>query len=230
MASPWTLEKEFCGLTKTKSAHEALWRLGIINEPVSEAVFEEVQAWTRDGAETFTYRFRVLSPGPVKDVLLKAIVAFSTARSLTELSHEWVRRRQLLEQGGIRTPTLYRAQGALLVEEFIPYKLSEYLRQEPIAPKGLIDQVIQFAATLESCGFCPVAPFQGLRTDGEDVFAVDFGQDLGPPAMTARRDGRLLREAIRWLNDNRGNHPRIDERRARALYAAGTKTEGTRWT
>ena len=54
MASPWTLEKELCGLAKTRSAHEALWRLGIIGEPVSEAVFEEVQAWTRDGAETFT--------------------------------------------------------------------------------------------------------------------------------------------------------------------------------
>jgi hypothetical protein len=230
MASPWTLEKELCGLAKTRSPHEALWRLGIISDPVSEAVFEEMQGWTREGAETFTYRFRVLSPGPPKDVLLKAIVAFSTARSLTEISHEWVLRRQLLEQGGIRTPTLYRAQGAVLVEQFIPHKLSEFLRHGPLPQKGLVDQVIQFAATLESCGFCPVAPFHGLRTDGENVFAVDFGQDLGPPAVTAKHDGRLLKESIRWLNDNRGNSPRIDERRARALYAAGTKTEGTRWT
>lgn len=230
MASPWTLEKELCGLAKTRSAHEALWRLGIIGEPVPEPVFEEVQAWTRDGAETFTYRFRVLSPGPAKDVLLKAIVAFSTARSLTEISHEWVFRRQLLERSGIHTSQLYHAQGALLVEQFIPDKLSEFLRRGPQVPKSLIDQVIQFAATLESCGFCPVAPFHGLRTDGENVFAVDFGQDLGPPAMTAKRDGRLLREAIRWLNSNRGNSQPIDERRARALYAAGTKTEGTRWT
>jgi hypothetical protein len=206
--------------------------LGIISEPVPEAVFEEVQGWTREGAETFTYRFRVLSPGPPKDVLLKAIVAFSTARSLTEISHEWVRRRQLLENGGIRTPALYRAQGALLVEQFIPHKLSEFLRRGSPPPKGLIDQVVQFAATLESCGFCPVAPFHGLRTDGENVFAVDFGQDIGPPAPTAKRDGRLLREAILWLNKNRGSSQPIDERRARALYAlhaAGTEGEGTRW-
>ena len=164
---------------------------------------------------------------------MKAIVAFSTARSLTEISHEWVARRQLLELGGIRTPTLYRAQGALLVEQFIPHKLSEFLRRGPLATKGLIDQVIQFAATLERCGFCPVAAFHGLRTDGENVFAVDFGQDVGPPALTARHDGRLLRESIRWLKSNSANSQPIDERRARALYAlyvAGTGSEVTRWT
>jgi hypothetical protein len=232
MASPWTLEKELCGLTKTRSVHEALWRLGIVNEPASETVFKEVQAWTRDGAETFTYRFRVISPGPVKDVLLKAIVAFSTTRSLAEISHEWVSRRQLLEQFGIRTPTLYRAAGALLVEQFIPHKLSDYLREEPQPTKGLIDQVIQIAATLENCGFCPIAAFHGLRTDGENVFAVDCGQDLGPPGLTAKRNGRMLREAIRWLNSNCGSSQPIDERHARALFAfhaAGAKNEGRRW-
>ena len=207
MASPWSLEKELCGLAKTRSVHEALWRLGIISDPVSEAVIEEVQGWTRDGAETFTYRFRVLSPAPVKDVLLKAIVAFSTARSLTEISQEWVARRQLLELGGIRTPTLYRAQGALLVEQFIPHKLSEFLRRGPLATKGLIDQVIQFAATLERCGFCPVAAFHGLRTDGENVFAVDFGQDVGPPALTARHDGRLLREVYSMAEEQQRQQP-----------------------
>jgi hypothetical protein len=233
MASPWSLEKELCGLAKTRSVHEALWRLGITSDPVSEAVIEEVQGWTRDGAETFTYRFRVLSPAPVKDVLLKAVVAFSTARSLAEISHEWVARRQLLERDGIRTPALYRAEGALLVEQFIPHKLSEFLLRGPAATKRLHDEVIQFAATLEKCGFCPLAAFHGLRTDGKNVFAADFGQDLGPPALTARRDGRLLKEAIRWLNNNRGNSKPIDEGRAKALYAlyaAGTESEGPRWT
>ena len=43
MASPWSLEKELCGLAKTRSVHEALWRLGIISDPVSETVIEEVQ-------------------------------------------------------------------------------------------------------------------------------------------------------------------------------------------
>ena len=101
------------------------------------------------------------------------------------------------------------------------------------AATDLVDQVIHFAATLENGGFCPLAAFHGLRTDGENVFAVDFGQDLGPPALTARHDGRLLREAIRWLNSNRGSSRPIDEGRARALYAlhAGApEGEGTRWT
>jgi hypothetical protein len=70
---------------------------------------------------------------------------------------------------------------------------------------------------LERHGFSPLSPFHGLRTDGADVFAVDFGQDLGPPGVTSRRGRRLLREAIRWLNGVSGR--KVDEKRATAVYA-----------
>ena len=230
MAIPWNLERELCGLVNATSVREAIWRLGVISEPSPEAVIEEVHDWTRGGAETFIYRFRVLLPGTVHDVLLKAIVAFSTAKSLSEIGDEWVTRRQLLEHEGIRTPTLYYAGRALLVEQFIPQKLSEFLRRGPIETTPLFDQVIQFAATLEKLGFRPISLFHDLRTDGVDVFVVDFGEDLGPPALTLRRDGRLLREAIRWLKNNTASSQVIDEDRATALYAlhaADRSREGT---
>jgi hypothetical protein len=93
----------------------------------------------------------------------------------------------------------------------------------------LFDQVIRYAATLEKHGFCPMAPFHGLRTDGTDVYAVDFGQDLGPPGLTTKRGRRLLREAINWLS--KASSQAIDESRARAVFAfhvADAKSEGTR--
>lgn len=217
MAIPWSLEKELCGLVKATSVREALWRLGVISEPSSEAVIQEVHGWTRGGAETFIYRFRVLLPGTVNDVLLKAIVAFSTAKPLSEIGDEWVTRRRLLEHEGIRTPTLYYAGRALLVEQFIPEKLSDFLRRGRTETTRLFDQVIQYAATLEKLGFCPASLCHDLRTDGVDVFVVDFGQDLGPPALTSRRDGRLLREAIRWLKNNSASSQAIDEGRATAF-------------
>lgn len=233
MAIPWNLEKELCGLVKATSVREALWRLGVISEPSPEAVFEEVHDWTRGGAESFIYRFRVVLPGTVHDVLLKAIVAFSTAKSLSEIGDEWVTRRRLLEFEGIRAPTLYYAGRALLVEQFIPEKLSDFLQRGPTETTRLFDQVIQFAATLEKRGFCPISVFHDLRTDGVDVFVVDFGQDLGPPALTSRRDGRLLREAFRWLKKNSASGQTIDKGRATALYAlhaVHTSSRGTRWT
>ncbi len=190
---------------------------GIVAERSPRPKLEEVHGWKRGGAETFIYRFRVLEPDAVHDVLLKAIVAFSTARSLSELGEEWVRRRRLLEHDGIATPRLYQAGRALVVEQFIPEGLSSFLRRRPAEATHLVDQVFRYAATLEKHGFCPISPFHGLRTNGTDVFAVDFGQDLGPPGITSRRGRRLLREAIKWLSTSTSQA--IDESRAAAVYA-----------
>jgi len=217
MATPWTLEKELCGLAGTGSAVEALVSLGLVDEDSRQPRLEEVHGWIRGGAETFIYRFRVVDDLATRDVVLKAVVAFSMAKSLTQLGGEWLERRRLLEQDGIRTPRLYHAGRALIVEEFIPERLSSCLERKPAQALQLADQVIQYAAALEKHAFRPVAPFHGLRTNGSDVFAVDFGQDLGPPGLAARRGRRLLREAIRWLS--KASRSPIDENRATAVFA-----------
>jgi hypothetical protein len=231
MASQWTLEKELCGLVGAASVGEALWRLGIIPAPSPEPLLEEVHDWQRGGGETYIYRFRVVLPDSGHDVLLKAVVAFSLSRSLSELGNEWVQRRRLLEREGIRTPILYHAGRALLVEQFIPEKLSSCLRRGPADAPHLFDQVIRYAAVLERHGFCPISAFHGLRTNGTDVFAVDFGQDLGPPGLASRRGRRLLREAIKWLGS--ASRQSIDKSRASAVYAfhaADTKSKDMRWS
>lgn len=217
MATPWTLEEELCGLAGTASVAEALVGLGLVDEASHEPRLEEVHGWVRGGAETYIYRFRVVDDLASRDVMLKAVVAFSMVKSLTQLGGEWVERRRLLEQDGIRTPRLYFAGRALIVEEYIPERLSSFLEGKPAQAVQLADQVIHYAAALEKHAFRPVAPFHGLRTNGTDVFAVDFGQDLGPPGLAARRGRRLLREAIRWLN-KAGRSP-IDENRATAVFA-----------
>jgi hypothetical protein len=66
-------------------------------------------------------------------------------------------------------------------------------------------------------GFLPVCAFNGLRTDGESVYVVDFGQDLGPPGVRRPHGKGLLPEAKRWLTSV-GNQP-VDPRRAEAVYA-----------
>lgn len=234
MASPWSLQKELCGLAKARTIDEALKRLGLMEAPCSKATLEEVHGWTRSGSETFTYAFRLVLPDGAHELLLKAIVAFSLTRSLGELNNEWLRRREILASEGINTPTLHYAGKALLVEQFIPKKLSNYLKRHSSGTTRLVDQVLQLAAVLERHEFCPISPFNGLRTDGADVFVVNFGQDLGPPACAKRHDGRLLKEAIRWLEDTSGRP--VDKRRAKAVYAFHAEprhhapNEGTTWS
>src|SRR5262245_44475382 len=124
MTTQWSLEKELCGLARTRSAGEALRRLGIVDGSSCDAQLEEVEGWTCVG-ESYTYRFRVLLPHASDEVLLKAIIAFSMARSLTELANEWVLRRRLLEGEGVLTSQLYYAGRALFVEKFVPFSLSD---------------------------------------------------------------------------------------------------------
>ncbi len=226
---PQSFEKNLCELARVASVGDALSRMGLIGKPSSDVVLEEVQGWMPGGAETYIYRFRVLSRDQCTDVIAKAVVAFSMAKSLSELGSEWVRRRRLLEYDGIRTPKLYFAGNAMLIEEFIPYKLSGFLGTTSKQRDHLSAQVIQLAAVLENNGFRPISAFGDLRTDGEDVFAVDFGEDLGPPAVAKKHDNRLLREAIGWLNKNRGKSDPVNKTHARAIFkstVAETKKEG----
>jgi len=230
MATQWTLEKELCDIAKTRSAGEALRRLGIVGVDSPEADLEEVEAWICAG-DCYTYRFRVSLPDTTHEVVLKAVVAFSIARSLTEMAEEWVRRRRLLEREGVLTSKLYHAGRALFVEQSLPLKLSDHLRSLPAERKRLVDQVIRFAAVMAKKGFCPLSPFHALKTDGYDVFVTDFGQDIGPPGVTSRCNGQLLREAVRWLERAGGRS--IDRVRASALYefhCGSTRNEETRWT
>jgi hypothetical protein len=190
--------------------------LGVISEPSPDVLIQEVQDWTRGGAETYVYRFRVVLGAAVQEVLLKAIVACSLTKALTEIADEWVARRRLLDCHGIKTPKLYCAKRALVMERFIPHNLSDFLRKTSDPPNDLMNQVIHYAVVLDELGFSPPAPFHSLRTDGTDVFAVDYGRDLGPPTLVSRKDGRMLSEAIRWLNRF---GLAIDEEPANSLYA-----------
>jgi hypothetical protein len=229
MASPWSVEKELCGLARVRTPAKALWRLGVIGEPSPEVTITEVEDWTRAGAETYIYRFRVTLGPAVRDVLLKAVVGFRAAGSVSDVAKEWVARRRLLEAEGVPAPTLYCAKRALLMEQFIPHNLAEHLSATSPAPGRLADRVIEIAAALDRLGFSPLSPFHSLRTEGTEVFAVDFGQDLGPPAVRAGPDGRLLGEAVRWLARC---GQRVDGDRAVALYArylGGKTSEAGRW-
>jgi hypothetical protein len=217
MAVSWTLEKELCGLVNARSTGEALCRLGLSEDPDSACRLKETHGWRRGGGETYLYRFKVISAGCSHDVVLKAVTAFSTSRTLNQLANEWVERRQLLEDEGVRTPTLYFAGRALLVEEYVGEKLATWLQRNPGSGRQLIDQVFRLAAVMDRHGFEPICVFNGLRTDGENVYVVDFGQDLGPPGVKRRRGRGQLQEAKRWLASV-GSCP-IDKRRAEAVYA-----------
>jgi hypothetical protein len=217
MAVSWTLEKELRGLVDASTTGEALCRLGLASDPDDPPRLEETHPWRRGGAETYLYRFKVIGAAHEHDVLLKAVTAFSTSRTLSELAEEWACRRRLLAAGGIRTPKCYFSGRALLVEQYIEKKLAHWLRRQPANSVELTDQVFALAGVMDRLGFSPVSAFDHLRTDGESVYIVDFGQDLGPPGIKRRRGKGLLSEAKHWLTSVGKQGP--DPTRAEAVYA-----------
>ena len=217
MAVSWTLEKELRGLVDASTTGEALCRLGLASDPDDPPRLEEIHPWRRGGAETYLYRFKVIGAAQEHDVLLKAVTAFSTTRTLRELVDEWVCRRHLLASGGVRMPKFYFSGRGLLVEQYVEEKLAHRLRRRPANSVELTDQVFALAGIMDRLGFSPVSAFNRLRTDGESVYIVDFGQDLGPPGVRRRRQKGLLSEAKHWLTSV-GNQI-VDPTRARAVYA-----------
>ena len=145
------------------------------------------------------------------------MTAFSTTRTLSELTEEWVCRRRLLAARGVCTPKCYFSGRALLVEQYVEVKLAHWLRRQPANSVELTDQVFALAGVMERLGFSPVSAFDRLRTDGESVYIVDFGQDLGPPGIKRRRGRRLLSEARDWLTSV--GKQGLDTARAEAVYA-----------
>lgn len=217
MAVSWTLEKELRGLVHAGSTGEALYRLGLASDPAAPPRLKETHGWRRGGAETYLYRFKVIGAGQEHDVLLKAVTAFSTSRTLSELAEEWACRRRLLAAGGVCTPRCYFSGQALLVEQYIEEKLAHRLRRRPANSVELTDQVFALAGVMDRLGFSPVSTFDRLRTDGERVYIVDFGQDLGPPGIKRRRGKGLLSAAKHWLTSVGSQG--LDPTRAEAVYA-----------
>ena len=103
------------------------------------------------------------------------------------------------------------------MEQYVGEKLAPWLRRQPGNSRELTDQVFALAAVMDRLGFSPLSAFNRLRTDGESVYIVDFGQDLGPPGVKRRRGKGLLSEAKHWLTSI-GNQV-IDPTRAEAVYA-----------
>lgn len=222
--SAWTLERELCTLTSTADVGSALKQLGLLPDADSSfRLHEQSKEWDRGGAETYIFRFRVEAKDarPI-DALIKACVAFAPATTLQAILQGWIERRELLAANGVGTPALYYWGKGVVVEEFVPFEVKALLERKQSLPK-ILNGLSLYAAALSRLGFAPVEPFRDLRSHGEDVVVVDFGEDLGPAGITTGGGPRLFDALCRHLKLTGLNLParRVDELRAMFAAASG---------
>jgi hypothetical protein len=204
-AQTWRLSSDICELAGVSSIGEALSRLNIIRESDDFVALVEHGEWYRGGAETYLFPFSVRTTYGRVDLVMKACIATGgLGFTVQQIMSEWLSRRSLLEEKGIGTPTLYGVSRACLIEEWVPFDFLTLLKSVEGRRQQLqlLGCLADYAAVIEDCGFSGRGPFDDLMSRGQDLVAVDFGEDLGPMGTEAKRFGSRCDEVIQHLSSH----------------------------
>jgi hypothetical protein len=198
----WSPQNELCQLANVSDLKLALQVLRLTEDIDVDFEIKPKQDWIRSGAETYLYQFDLqFSTGKIEQLVFKACVAWTPGKELDTILQSWVDRRQLLAAYGISTPRLFAHGAGTLLEEYIPHSLMDRLNSRGADCKLLVD-LAHLAGILVYLGFEPIEPFENLRSRGDDVVVIDFGEDLGPPRRTTVCDlglvERLLKKLSKW--------------------------------
>ena len=198
MSHPWRIETELQDMAGADSFDEACVRLGLVTSGAASEYRLVVDSdWHRSGAETYSFVFSLVREGVRSSFYLKACTALSFGSSVGTVLDEWVGRRKLVSDAGVSTPCLYGVAKACLLEEAVPYLLAEVLNDSRGECRAdLLRQLAHYSGVLSVNGFVSLDAFSDLRSRGEDLVAIDFGEDLGPSRMTDRRRATWLSDAL----------------------------------
>lgn len=161
--------------------------LGLLGEGESASNVVEVYPWRRGGAESYVCAGEIVIRRTnmtvyQRTVVAKAYAGFGLGASIERKIEEWEQRAEALSRAGCDTCTVYgKYRGALFVE-YLPWSVPEYLGLDLDSsyPERLVTHISTLAERLDTLRARPVSVLPDLRTDGNRIAIVDFGEDLGP--------------------------------------------------
>lgn len=197
----WTVEQEICRIAGCSKFSTALRDLGIVSDNVEHYSIRKDQRWVRGGAETYVYKFEIKpKPGTTSVLIMKACVAFSVASSMDSILREWLSRRNILAAAGASVPRLYGYKNVVLIEEFIRYPITQILTNENRGSSSLLLKLAELAGIYSRLRFVPIDPFADLRSRGDDVVVIDFGEDLGPQRTELSESSEVFTVLLQTLD------------------------------
>lgn len=143
--------------------------------------YSDEEPWFRSGSETYLARASaqyLLGPDHENTItvtfVLKALVGlFSSAQA-----DKWRTRRTLLQQIRVPVSNWFDLFDATIVEPFYPYGRDSF--NNPL----YLPNLVRIAALLDGHGFRTLNFLSDLRSDGRQLYYIDFGFDLGEPDST----------------------------------------------
>jgi hypothetical protein len=176
--------------------------IGILAPHEALVSYVDESPWERGGAETYICRFSLrLSTSKTqqehRSIIAKAIVSLGSPPDL--VAAEWLRRREVLNESSVVTPRHFGYWKGVLFQEYIPHRFVDFFQLLAVDDRtSWIGKLYQLADGVDSAGFRPLAIIGDLRTDGNHIYLVDFGQDLG--AARTNTGSQLCRQLIStWL-------------------------------
>ncbi|HEX8495371.1 MAG TPA: hypothetical protein VF658_21340 [Pyrinomonadaceae bacterium] len=180
---------------------QGLVELRIIRDQSHLVNYRDLHSWHRGGGETYVSDFSIDFVDENDDVqtlhiLGKAIIC------LTNVEHrwkQWEKRSNILIAHGVNVPNNFSYWRGVVFQQYIPFDFCSYFATRSAAERSLLaDKLIDFAIKIDKAGFYVTGFMHNLRTDGNDIYIVDVGEDLGDPdaSLDSRRTFDL---ANRWI-------------------------------
>ncbi len=159
---------------------------GLVAEDTVLCSIRVIDDWDRPGSESYLLHFAVdyTTEGVTEtaEFVSKSCIKVPG----TETMQEWLARRRQLDALGIETPKLYVAEGASLVEEYIPYSLKEaFDMATDEGKKRILEELARIYELLFSNGFWPRI-MTDVRSRVDDAVVIDLGEDLGGASSEQR--------------------------------------------
>ena len=171
-------------------------RLNLVSPEEGFIGVEDGSDWSLGGAESYCcsgiIAYTDIGGNRLsRRVLAKAYTGLTLGISVEERVATWQKRAAVLSGAGISVCGIYSAFRGVLLEEFVPWTLVEYLEARPDIDlwRQMAQCLVRLAQDLDGLRVHPVALVADLRTDGSRICVVDFGEDLGAvPGQSMRPD------------------------------------------
>lgn len=182
---------------------ETLRAYNIIKPDEKFMGYTETLDWERGGGETYIAKGLVRIRTPRGTLTDREFIAKAIVKMFPEHHGEqWQGRMNLLSRMTVRIPESYSYSKATFYQEVIPFTAEEVLKRADSAKrKELLEKLAYIVCVLDTFGFWPIEVLHSLRSDGEEFYYVDVGEDLGGYKGKPNKESRSLDVLKKQLNE-----------------------------
>lgn len=186
----WSLVSELQAIFETENLAQGFLKAGVIDDLSKFCDVKTVSEWYRAGSETYVLILDVIIRDELpKRLVLKACVPdVSAGNSIEHIQERWIHKRHMVAKYGVSTPVLYGFNSGVILEEYIPYALTDVVGER--AEPTLLAALAHTVGVIARLGFLPISVVSDMRSRGSDAVLVDFGSDLGEPGVARSNSTR----------------------------------------